>query len=321
MLSQLPIPKDPNLLVGVETADDAAVYRLRKDLAIVQTVDYFTPVVDDPYHFGAITAANSLSDIYAMGAKPLFALNIVGFPSRSLPLEVLTEILKGGSDKAQEAGVPIVGGHTIDDPEPKYGMAVTGIVHPKKVVTNASAKVGDALVLTKPLGIGIITTAIKREKASPRAIKKAIAVMSTLNKEASEAMLEVGVHACTDITGFGLLGHLHEMTTGSRVGARIYLSKVPVLPEAWPLVKKGVAPGGTYNNRRFLEGAVTWEPGVSEEEQLVLCDAQTSGGLLIAVSRRKEKALVSALKRAKALVIARIGEIVKDEEGKIEVVP
>lgn len=313
--------RDPNLLVGIDTADDAAVYRLTRNLAIVQTVDYFTPVVDDPYWFGSITVANSLSDIYAMGAKPLLALNIVGFPSRSLPLEILAEILKGGSDKAREAEVPIVGGHTIDDPEPKYGLAVTGVVHPKKVVTNAGARVGDVLILTKPLGIGIITTGIKREKASKKAEKEAIRVMDTLNKAAAEAMIEVGVHACTDITGFGLLGHLYEMTKGSRVGARISLSRVPVIPEAWLLVRKGICPGGTYNNRNFLEGVVSWDPKISQEEQLMLCDAQTSGGLLIAVSRRKEKALLAALKKAKALVVAKIGEIVKDEEGKIEVIP
>lgn len=313
--------RDPNLLVGIDTADDAAVYRLTRDLAIVQTVDYFTPVVDDPYWFGSITVANSLSDIYAMGARPLLALNIVGFPSRSLPLEVLAEILKGGSDKAREAGVPIVGGHTIDDPEPKYGLAVTGLVHPKKVVTNAGAQVGDVLILTKPIGIGIITTAIKHEKAFEKAEKEAIRVMDTLNKAAAEAMVEVGVHACTDITGFGLLGHLYEMTKGSRVGARVSLSQVPVINEAWNLIRKGICPGGTYNNRNFLEGVVRWDPKISEEEQLMLCDAQTSGGLLISVSRRKERALLAALKKAKALAVAKIGEIVKDEEGKIEVVP
>ncbi len=313
--------RDPNLLVGIDTADDAAVYRLTRDLAIVQTVDYFTPVVDDPYWFGSITVANSLSDIYAMGARPLLALNIVGFPSRSLPLEVLAEILKGGSDKAREAGVPIVGGHTIDDPEPKYGLAVTGVVHPKKVVTNAGARVGDVLILTKPIGIGIITTAIKHEKASKKAEKEAIRVMDTLNRAAAEAMVEVGVHACTDITGFGLLGHLHEMTKGSHVGARVSLSQVPVIPEAWLLIRKGICPGGTYNNRNFLEGVISWDPKISQEEQLMLCDAQTSGGLLMAVARRKERALLAALKKAKALAMAKIGEIVKDEEGKIEVIP
>lgn len=256
MLSLLPKVDDPNILVGTNTADDAAVYRINDELAIVQTVDYFTPVVDDPFTFGMITAANSLSDIYAMGAKPLFALNIVGFPSKQLPLEVLAEILKGGATKAAEAGISIIGGHTIEDSEPKYGLVVTAVIEPQKVVTNAKAKPGDVLVLTKPLGIGIITTAIKRGVVAKETIDKVVEVMSTLNKAGAEVMVEVGVNACTDITGFGFLGHLHEMATGSGVGAKISLGKVPVLSEAWELVAQGVAPGGTYKNLEYLQNDI-----------------------------------------------------------------
>ena len=320
MLSQLPTFSDPRLLVGPETCDDAAVYQLTEDLAVVQSVDFITPVVDDPYTCGAVAAANSLSDIYAMGARPIFALNLVGFPTAKLPLRVLSLILQGGADKVREAGASIVGGHSIDDPEPKYGLVVTGLVHPQKVVTNARAQVGDDLVLTKPLGLGIITTGIKHERVSAEAVDRAVRVMTTLNKSAAEAMVEVGVHACTDVTGFGLLGHLHEMTSGSGVAARISLQAVPVLPEAWALVKEGICPGGTKRNRQALEGKVTWAPGITEEAQLVLCDAQTSGGLLIAVPKAKSPTLIAALQAAQTLAAARIGEIIADG-GRINVIP
>lgn len=320
MLSQLPTFSDPRLLVGPETSDDAAVYQLTDDLAVVQSVDFITPVVDDPYTCGAVAAANSLSDIYAMGARPIFALNLVGFPTAKLPLRVLSLILQGGADKVREAGAAIVGGHSIDDPEPKYGLVVTGLVHPQKVVTNARAQVGDDLVLTKPLGLGIITTGIKLERVSAEAVDRAVRVMTTLNKSAAEAMVEVGVHACTDVTGFGLLGHLHEMTSGSGVAARISLQAVPVLPEAWALVKEGICPGGTKRNRQALEGKVTWAPGITEEAQLVLCDAQTSGGLLIAVPKAKSPTLIAALQAAQTLAAARIGEIIADG-GRIDVIP
>jgi len=320
VLSQLPTFTDPRILVGPETCDDAAVYLLTEDLAVVQSVDYITPVVDDPYTCGAVAAANSLSDIYAMGARPIFALNLVGFPTAKLPLRVLSLILQGGADKVREAGASIVGGHSIDDPEPKYGLVVTGLVHPQKVVTNARAQVGDDLVLTKPLGLGIITTGIKHERVSAEAVDRAVRVMTTLNKSAAEAMVEVGAHACTDVTGFGLLGHLHEMTSGSGVAARISLQAVPVLPEAWALVKEGICPGGTKRNRQALEGKVTWAPGITEEAQLVLCDAQTSGGLLIAVPKAKSPTLIAALQAAQTLAAARIGEIIADG-GRINVIP
>lgn len=319
VLRQRPKVTDPNVLVGI--GDDAAVYQLGPDLALVQTVDYITPTVDDPYAFGQIAAANALSDIYAMGGKPIFALNIVGFPANTLPLEVLLDILRGGADKAAEAGVSIVGGHSVDDKEPKYGLCVTGFVHPQRVLTNAQAQAGDALILTKPLGLGIITTAIKVQRASPETITEAVRVMSTLNKAAAEAMLEVGAHACTDVTGFGLLGHLHEMAHASGVGARVSLSQVPVLPQVWELVEEGFAPGGTHANRRFVEGWVMWDEALSLEQQLLLCDAQTSGGLLIAVPPGRAEALLAALRRRGTLAAAQIGEMMSGEAGRLWVEP
>ncbi len=321
MLGQLPQSNDPNILVGAETSDDAAVYRLDGRQAIVQTVDYITPVVDDPYSCGLIAAANSLSDIYAMGATPLFALNIVGFPVGTLPLSILGEILRGGADKVREAGASIIGGHSTDDPEPKYGLVVTGLIDPAKIFKNSTALIGDDLVLTKPLGIGIITTGIKRDKVSQPTIDAAIAMMAALNKDASEAMVSVGAHACTDVTGFGLLGHLHEMTAGSKVGARVSLSKVPVLPEAWELVQEGICPGGTRRNYESLQGAIVWNPEIRQEAQLILCDAQTSGGLLIAVPKDRTTALIERLRERQTPAFALIGEIIEDPDGRIWVEP
>lgn len=317
----MPKLDDPNLLVGIETGDDAAVYRLGPELALIQTVDYFTPIVDDPYSFGAIAAANALSDIYAMGGRPLLALNIVGFPIGKLSVDVLGEILRGGAEKAMEAGVLIVGGHSIDDNEPKYGLAVTGLIHPDLVATNKQARVGDDLILTKPLGMGIISTAIKREKAPPSVVNRAIEVMSTLNRGAAEAMAEVGVHACTDITGFGLLGHLYGMTRASGVGARIKLSNLPILSEVWELAKEGCIPGGTRRNYDYLQEkeAVGWDPGIDETTRLVVADAQTSGGLLISVAKEKSRDLLSLLETKKTPAAARIGEIVENASGQIRV--
>lgn len=321
VLRQLPQINDPNILVGTNTADDAAVYRVNDSLAIVQSVDYFTPVVDDPYTFGLITAANSLSDIYAMGAQPLFALNIVGFPSKKLSMDVLAEILKGGAAKAAEAGISVIGGHTIDDPEPKYGMVVTAVINPAQVVTNAGAKAGDRLVLTKPLGLGIITTAMKKGLVSPEVIAEAIEVMSTLNKAAAEAMVKVGVNACTDITGFGFLGHLHEMAKASHLGAKISLADVPVIPETWNLIdhKQGVVPGGTLKNLEFLREDLIINPGISELDLTVLSDAQTSGGLLISVTQEKLPNLLQELKEAGVQTIAIVGEMVEDDLFKLEI--
>jgi len=321
VLRQLPQIYDPNILVGTNTADDAAVYKVNDSLAIVQSVDYFTPVVDDPYTFGLITAANSLSDIYAMGAQPLFALNIVGFPSKKLSMDVLAEILKGGAAKAAEAGISVIGGHTIEDPEPKYGMVVTAVINPAQVVTNAGAKAGDRLVLTKPLGLGIITTAMKKGLVGPVVIAEAIEVMSTLNKAAAEAMVKVGVNACTDITGFGFLGHLHEMAKASHLGANISLANVPVIPETWNLInnKQGVVPGGTLKNLEFLREDLIINPGISELDLTVLSDAQTSGGLLISVTEEKLPNLLQALKEAGVQTIAIVGTMVEDDLFKLEI--
>lgn len=320
-MRHLPKINDPNVLVGTSTADDAAVYKVNDSLAIVQTVDYFTPVVDDPYTFGAITAANSLSDIYAMGAQPLFALNVVGFPSKKLPMEVLAEILRGGADKAVEAGINVIGGHTIEDQEPKYGMVVTAVIHPSEVITNAGAEVGDYLVLTKPLGIGIITTAMKKGLVSSGTIEEAIKVMSTLNKDAAEVMIKVGVNACTDITGFGFLGHLHEMVKASGVGAEINLNAMPVIPEAWDLIKNktGAIPGGTRKNLDFLRENLVYNEAITEEELLILADAQTSGGLLISVCEAKLPYLLNELKVVGVETFAVVGKLIKDELSRIEI--
>jgi len=304
--------------VSTNTADDAGVYRIAPDLALVQTVDVFTPIVDEPYWFGAIAAANALSDVYAMGGTPRLALNIAGFPRAKLPLDVLGEILKGGADKCTEAGVVVIGGHTIDDPEPKFGLAVTGFIHPDRIVTNASARPGDRLVLTKPLGLGVITTGIKQERTSRSTIEEAIRLMATLNRDAARAMTEVGVSAATDVTGFGLLGHLHEMTRAAQVKARIRLSEVPILEEAWALAREGVIPGGTDRNRTALEGAVTWD-GVGEDGRVLLCDAQTSGGLLMAVPADRLDRLLRALRGGGVPAAAVVGEITGPGRGEITV--
>jgi selenide, water dikinase len=305
--------------VATNTADDAGVYRISADLALVQTVDVFTPVVDEPYWFGAIAAANALSDVYAMGGVPRTALNIAGFPRSKLPLEVLGEILRGGGEKCAEAGVAVIGGHTLDDPEPKFGLSVTGFVHPDRVVTNAAARPGDRLVLTKPLGLGVITTGIKQERTTRSTIDEAIRVMAALNRAAGQAMADVGVSAATDITGFGLLGHLHEMTRASGVRARILLSAVPILEEAWGLARAGIVPAGTQRNRAALAGAVIWE-GINEDGQILLCDAQTSGGLLIAVSGDRLARLVDALRAGGAVASEEVGEITVEGAGEITVV-
>ncbi len=304
----------------MNTADDAAVYKIRDDLAVAFTVDYFTPVVDDPRDFGAIAATNAMSDCYAMGVRPAIALNIVGFPVKTLPIYVLDAILQGGADQAKEAGVSIVGGHTIDDPEPKYGMAVVGFTHPDAIVKNSGARKGDKLVLTKPLGIGIITGAIKSGAASAPSVRKAVELMTTLNRGASTVMSEVGVDACTDITGFGLLGHLWEMCSASRLGARISLSRVPVLDDVRELAERDMVPGGAYSNFEYVAADVSFDDEVDEPARLILCDPQTSGGLLMAVPPKKADALVLALIEA-GVPAAVIGEIVEDRPGRIEVLP
>ena len=307
-------------MVGTETGDDAAVYRLREDLALVQTLDFFPPIVDDPYHFGAIAVANAVSDVYAMGGTPLLGLNIVAFP-RDLPTEVLVEVLKGGYEKASEAGLLIVGGHTVDDKEPKYGMAVTGIIRPGDQVTNAGARPGDALVLTKPIGTGIITTAGKNGVVKEDVLAGAVSIMETLNRGASEAMTHVGVNACTDVTGFGLAGHLKAIMTASGTGARISWSKVPLLPGLWDLAQEGVAPGGTRRNLDSLGDLVKWDKSLSHEVKLVLSDAQTSGGLLISVPQQKVESLMKTLEDHGVSGAVTIGEVVDGEAGTIVVLP
>jgi selenide,water dikinase len=318
VLHQIPKLYDSNVIVGYDESDDAAVYKISDDLAMVQTVDYFTPIVDDPYEFGSIASANAISDIYAMGAKPIMGLNIVGFPVDKLPMDVLVQILRGGSDKAKEAGITIAGGHTIDDNEPKYGMVITGLVHPDKIIRNSGAKPGDVLVLTKPIGTGIITTAMKEDIASQETAEYAIKVMSTLNKSAAECMIQIGVNACTDITGFGLLGHLHEIVSASFVGSEISLKEVPIINGTYELADDLIIPAGTMRNHEYLSDYVIWDD-ISYEYQMILCDSQTSGGLLISVSEEKSNDLVKALQSSGTLASATIGRIIQDDQHKIRV--
>ena len=295
VLRQLPKISDDRLLVGLETSDDAAVYKINDELAMVQTLDFFTPVVDDPYTFGQIAATNSLSDVYAMGGEPKLAMNIVCFPNCLSP-DVLAEILKGGYDKVKESGAVIVGGHTVEDDEPKYGLSVSGFVHPDKILTNSNAKVGDILILTKPLGLGIINTAIKGEMADEKAYDIAVKLMSTLNKYAKEAIDKVGgVNSLTDITGFGLIGHSVEMAKGSNISIKIEHSKVPIIPQALEYAKMGLIPAGAYSNRNHSAGDIYIDAKVSKDIEDVLFDPQTSGGLLISVRKDKADELLKAL--------------------------
>ncbi|MGA7878798.1 MAG: selenide, water dikinase SelD, partial [Desulfoferrobacter sp.] len=296
VLKKIPVPVDKNILVGTDTSDDAAVYKLDENTAIVQTVDFFTPIVDDPYQFGVIAAVNSLSDIYAMGGKPLFALNIVGFPSNRLPIGVLEKILEGAQSVAQQANISIIGGHTVDDTEPKFGLTVTGVINPKEVITNRNAKPGDRLILTKPIGTGILATALKQGLLETNHSELLVKTMATLNSIAAEAMQEVGVNACTDVTGFGLLGHLLEMMAASHTTAEIQAGKVPLLPGVLQLATSGVVPGGTHDNLAYTSPLVEYDEAISNVRRLVLNDAQTSGGLLMSVSPEKADALLDCLK-------------------------
>jgi len=309
VLKKLPVITDPNVLVGNASGDDAAVYRINQEQAVVQTLDFFTPIVDDPYDFGAIAAANALSDIYAMGARPLFALNIVAFPVQRLPLEVLEQILLGAADKAAEAGISIVGGHSIDDTEPKFGMCVTGLVHPEKAWKNIGAQPGDILILTKPLGTGIISTAVKSGLAGAEAANEACKWMKTLNDKAVLAFSKFPVSACTDITGFGLAGHLSEMTRGSKVDAEINFNSLPFMGNVKELALAGAIPGGTHKNLAFYRQWIQWNALVSETEKLMFCDAQTSGGLLVAIPEKFKDHVLQELKIhgiENAVVIGRI---------------
>ncbi len=319
LLGMLPPVTDPNVLVGSSTADDAAVYKMSEDLALVLTTDFFTPIVDGPRDFGRVAAANALSDVYAMGGKPLSALSIVGFPD-TLPAAVLGEILAGACEIAAEAGIAIVGGHTIKSEEPIFGLAVVGTVHPKRVLSNAGAKPGDVLILTKPLGLGIISTAAKNDQDARGAITDAIRVMTTLNRVACEVLTRFEVHALTDVTGFGLLGHLRNITAASLVTAEVWANAVPVLPAAREYVKAGIAPGGTRANWKFLADWVEYAADVPQEEQLLLCDAQTSGGLLAAVPESIAREVTQALSAAGTLASAIVGRITAAGTGRIHVI-
>ncbi len=312
---------NPDLLVGLETSDDAGVYRLSEDTALVQTVDYFTPIVDDPYAFGQIAAANALSDIYAMGATPLTALNIVGFPISKLDKEILASILQGGAQKVREAHATLLGGHSIDDVDPKFGMAVTGIVHPDKIWTNSKAQMGDVLVLTKPIGMGITTKAIKEGVASVEATDEVIHWMSMLNKAAAEIGQRYHVHAATDVTGFGLLGHALEMARGSRLGLRVGASHVPVCEPTFQYARQGLVPAGSKRNMAFVCEAAEFAQGLDKLMPTILTDAVTSGGLLFAVPVGEAADLVKDLKAAGMVRSAVIGEFVEEiAPGFIEVV-
>ena len=310
-----PFAAPAELLVGTETSDDAAVYRLSDDQALVATLDFFTPIVDDPYDWGRIAAANALSDVYAMGARPIVALNVVAWPVDDLSGEMLADVLRGGRDVATIAGVPVVGGHSITDPEPKYGMVALGLLHPDRIVRNAGATVGATLVLTKPLGLGMISTAIKQGKASAALTAAAIEVMTTLNAAAAEAMLEAGVEAATDVTGFGLLGHLYELLAASGLAAEIDASEVPFIAGSVELARSGVAAGGTRRNHAFVAPHVDWGE-LDEPQQLLLADAQTSGGLLIAT--HEPGVLAATLDRRHVLHRA-IGTAVEGPAGHISV--
>ncbi len=304
-------------MVGLDTSDDAGVYQLSEEIALVQTVDFFTPIVDDPFTFGQVAVANALSDVYAMGGTPLTGMNLVAFPIKTLSSSVLKEILLGGLSKMKEAGVALVGGHTIEDPEIKYGLAVTGIVHPDKILTNAKARVGDKLVLTKPLGTGIISTALKAGMASQEAVRKIMESMVTLNRTASEWTKKVEAHACTDITGFSFIGHALEMATASRVGMVIQSGDVPVFPEAVEYARKGLVPGGARSNRDFFSCKVEIPSEVPNLLVDVFYDPQTSGGLLISLPSGDAERLVAGLKEEGHISSSIVGEVVEEPSGKI----
>lgn len=316
-MSGLPLIEDPNLITGMEHAEDAGVYRLTDDIAIVQTVDFFTPIVDDPYDFGQIAAANSLSDVYAMGGKPLTAMNIVCFPIKTMDVTILQQILAGGIDKMREAGVALVGGHSVDDKEPKYGLSVTGIIHPDRVVKNSGAMAGDKLILTKPLGVGIINTALKGGMAEEASVKKATATMAALNRTAAELMLKTDVHACTDITGFGLLGHACEMIDGTATGLVIDSAAVPYIAEAKGLAEMGLVPGGLHRNRNYREHMVDFDPSLPRFVSDIMYDPQTSGGLLISLPAAEAEDLLKAMHAAGITDAAIVGEVVSEPKGRI----
>lgn len=318
-LCGLDLPVDPNLLVGLDQADDAGVYRVSADLALVQTLDFFPPMVDDPYSFGQIAAANALSDIYAMGGVPKTAMNIVAFPAKTMDISVLRAVIEGGLNKLREAGVVLVGGHTVEDSELKYGLSVTGYIHPDRILTKKNLQSGDRLILTKPVGTGIVSTAIKAGLADQYLTDRVTLAMSTLNRDAAMVMGDYQVHACTDITGFGFLGHLAEMVVGSGYGVRISATDVPMYPEALEWAAMGLIPSGAYNNRNFRGAFVGFGTGVSQKVQDLLFDPQTSGGLLIVVAAEDAERLVASLKAKGVDSAAIVGEVVAEPVDMIVV--
>jgi selenide, water dikinase len=318
-LQSIPAMKDPNLIVGMENPDDAGVYRISDDFALILTLDFFTPIVDDPYDFGQIAVANALSDVYAMGGRPLLAMNIICFPSTGMDISILQEILRGGFDKMQESGVLLVGGHSVDDNEIKYGLSVTGTVHPNKVLKNIGSRPGDVVILTKPLGTGIISTTIKAGMVDKNVEKKVIKSMKALNRKPAELMVGLPVHACTDVTGFGLLGHACEMIEGSDVGMRIFASRVPVFAKALEYARMGLIPGGAYRNQEYRASMVDIEHGIDEELVKVLFDPQTSGGLLIVLPDAEAGRLLALLHAEGIREAAIVGEITPAHAGRIKV--
>jgi selenide, water dikinase len=319
ILNGLTFRKDPNLLVGIETSDDAGVYKITPDIALIQTVDFFTPIVNDPYDFGRIAAANSLSDVYAMGGKPLTTMNIVCFPIKEMDKMILRSILEGGLEIIHKAGAIMVGGHSVDDPELKYGLSVTGIVHPERLLTNAGSKPGDFLVLTKPLGTGILATALKGRMLDAPTTRKVTEIMAALNKDAAEVMEEVGVNSCTDITGFGLLGHALEMAKASNVGMRIYAAKVPVIPEALTFASMGMVPVGSHLNQKYCSHHLDISSSIDPLLVNIFADAQTSGGLLISVPGPKCNDLIQKLQERITPSANIIGEVVSEPAKVIQI--
>jgi len=320
VLRHLPKQKEnPNVLVGTDTSDDGGVYKLTDDIALIQTIDYFTPIVDDPYMFGQIAAANALSDIYAMGGTPLTALNIVGYPMSVLGPEILSEILRGAGDKVMEAGAVTLGGHSIDDKEPKFGLAVTGTAHPVRIYKNVGAKPGDLLIVTKPIGVGIQTTAIKRDLVDQDKIDKVTQVMAALNKKAAELLQPYSPSAVTDITGFGLLGHAYEMASGSGVTFSLFNDKVPILEGTIDLVKQGSVPGGSKNNLRWLEAHLQFAESIADHSKIILADAVTSGGLLVSLPKAEAESYLNSLHDAGITDAAIIGEVMNRQEKTIYV--
>ncbi len=318
-LCGLEFPTDSNVIVGLEKADDAGVYKVSDDLAIIQTVDFFTPIVDDPYAFGQIAAANALSDVYAMGGVPKTAMNLVAFPLKDMDILVLRQIIQGGLDKMREAGVVLVGGHSVEDKELKYGLSVTGFIHPDRVLTKKNLRVGDRLILTKPLGTGIINTAIKGGLASKEITDTVTRLMATLNRDAAEIMVDYPVHACTDITGFGFLGHIAEMVVDSGTGIRIQANRVPILPQTLNYAGMGLVPEGAYKNKEFFERHVDFGIGVDILIQDILFDPQTSGGLLICVENERADDLLQALKQKGVQDAAIVGQVVPEPKERIVV--